>query len=328
MQLHGRRRVRSGYVGSEHPPEVVDVKPPPPPKVGKGVRWLDHEVQRKRGHSSYLDLESGQSKAVVLQDSDTGKIDGAESLWFDNAYYEDQRREVKAQFFKRLGDDDDEQNSGNNLLDPNWNRLTAYSGHLKKFKPRSYEGEDSEDKSETSASASPTMQRSSATPSPSMGLRGTSASPVNTLTPPMTPSGSFRRSALDTPVGLGHFTVHGLVGEGAFGKVMMATKIDTQKVYAMKVIRKALLFSDATRVSQAITEKQVLQQMANRPHPYVISLRYAFQTEDNIFLVMDLVGVRQTHPPPPQASHFAVASPPAPLPPSRLSVLRSARAHP
>jgi serine/threonine protein kinase len=41
---------------------------------------------------------------------------------------------------------------------------------------------------------------------------------------------------------------------------------------------------------QAITEKQVLQQMASRPHPYVVSLRHAFQTEESICLVMDLIG--------------------------------------
>ena len=92
-------------------------------------------------------------------------------------------------------------------------------------------------------------------------------------------------------VSLEDFTVHGLVGEGAFGKVMMATKIDTQKVYAMKVIRKDLLLTRGNAsISQAITEKNVLQQMASKPHPYVISLRYAFQTADNIVLVMDLMG--------------------------------------
>jgi serine/threonine protein kinase len=100
---------------------------------------------------------------------------------------------------------------------------------------------------------------------------------------------------LDTTVGLDHFQVHGLCGEGTFGKVMMATKIDTQKVYAMKVIRKELLYSDATRVTQAIAEKQVMQQMAARPHPYVISLRFAFQTDENIFLVMDFMGGGDLH---------------------------------
>ena len=84
------------------------------------------------------------------------------------------------------------------------------------------------------------------------------------------------REAQRQEVGLDAFTVHGLVGEGAFGKVMMATKIDTGKVYAMKVIRKVLLLTKGDHsVSQAITEKQVLQQMASRPHPFVVSLRFA-----------------------------------------------------
>jgi serine/threonine protein kinase len=62
-------------------------------------------------------------------------------------------------------------------------------------------------------------------------------------------------------------------------------------VTSWQVIRKDLLFTKGDlSVSQAITEKQVLQQMASRPHPYVVSLRYAFQSSDNIFLVMDLVG--------------------------------------
>ena len=312
MQLHGRRRVRSGYTGSEHPPDPVIVKPPPePPKTGKGVIWRDHDVQRKRGHASYLDLELSACQSTLVQDGKTGKIDEGEELWYLDADYEDARRMVKNDFFRRLGDKEEAEKE---KVDPNWNRLTAYSGHLKKFKPRSYEaGDNSSDEGNNTPQ---TMSRSNssndmmteeararqeqfspasrgATPSPlpySLGDYGGADTP--SFRRKMEDQGSFRRkwSGLDTPVGLDHFTVHGLVGEGAFGKVMMATKIDTQKVYAMKVIRKAMLFSDATRVSQAITEKQVLQQMAAKPHPYVISLRYAFQTEDNIFLVMDLVG--------------------------------------
>ena len=35
--------------------------------------------------------------------------------------------------------------------------------------------------------------------------------------------------------------------------------------------------------------------MAARPHPYVISLRFAFQTDENIFLVMDFMGGGDLH---------------------------------
>ena len=88
----------------------------------------------------------------------------------------------------------------------------------------------------------------------------------------------------------------------AVRQVMMATKNDTGRMYAMKVRRPAhrrarggpstgatlarcaqvlrkehLLFRGASSVKQAITEKQVLQEMAAKPHPYIVSLNFAFQ---------------------------------------------------
>ena len=90
---------------------------------------------------------------------------------------------------------------------------------------------------------------------------------------------------------LSDFEVHGLVGEGEFGRVLMATCVTTKKLYAMKVVRKAdLLLRGHTSVSQAITEKQVLQEIAIKPHPYIVSLHYAFQTEESLYLLMDYVG--------------------------------------
>ena len=92
-------------------------------------------------------------------------------------------------------------------------------------------------------------------------------------------------------VALDDFSIHGLVGEGEFGKVMMATKKDTGQLYAMKVLRKEhLLLRGKTSVAQAITEKQVLQEMSARPHPFIVSLCYAFQDLEHLFLVMDFVG--------------------------------------
>ena len=53
--------------------------------------------------------------------------------------------------------------------------------------------------------------------------------------------------------------IHGVVGEGEFGKVLMATHVVDGHLYAMKVLRKEnLLLHGDTMVSQALTEKQVL----------------------------------------------------------------------
>ena len=71
----------------------------------------------------------------------------------------------------------------------------------------------------------------------------------------------------------------------------MVTKKDNQKLYAMKVVQKDnLLFRGNSSVTQAITEKQVLEDLSARPHPFVVSLRYAFQDVSHLYLIMDYVG--------------------------------------
>ena len=129
----------------------------------------------------------------------------------------------------------------------------------------------------------------------------------------------------DLMVSLDDFTVHGLVGEGEFGKVSRQTNLRPSphlchELHARcspgddghqerhgshvrhegapacsparagrpqhrrpagsraQVLRKEhLLFRGASSVKQAITEKQVLQEMAAKPHPYIVSLNFAFQ---------------------------------------------------
>ena len=295
MRINGQRRIRSGHAGSHHKQEVPVEVPEVPPKKGKGVHWRDRDMHHERGHSSFMDLEIS-SLGSGLDKGDNERIHLADDLWYKANDFEEERKIVKSEFFRRLG----ETKEGAAGAEHSWNRLTAYSGLLggaSTLKPRKYDKERGD-------GTSPTPDGKQ-TPTPE-------ASPLPTRGPtPNTDSGSFRRRRAETPdsggdveggsfvrragrtapVGLQDFRIHGLCGEGSFGRVMMATKIDTQKVYAVKVIRKELLVSRGDHtVSQAITEKQVLQQMASHPHPYVISLRYAFQTDDSIFLVMDLVG--------------------------------------
>ena len=276
MQLNGRRRVRSGYPGSVHPP--VPLPPPPqPPKAGvKSVRWRDHQIHLQRGFSSCLDLELTQCKSEltqcangkIIQLAESGEtIEAADLLWFSHADYNEARNVVKSEFFRRLGEESD---GAENIADdvewassPNWNKLTAYHAcQPRKFSraadngstsPPDEDGRRSSDISGSDAEEDRVFKRDNGFRrvstenriSPTCEARESPFGGVDTYRP--TP---MRGTALKTPVGLDHFTVHGLVGEGAFGKVMMATKIDTGKVYAVKVIRKALLFSCETRVTQ------------------------------------------------------------------------------
>jgi serine/threonine protein kinase len=68
-----------------------------------------------------------------------------------------------------------------------------------------------------------------------------------------------------------------LLGRGATGKVFQVRKRDTMRVYAMKVVLKK-------DVSHTIGERQILQRVQS---PFLVGLRYSFQTEGDLYLVMD-----------------------------------------
>jgi len=113
------------------------------------------------------------------------------------------------------------------------------------------------------------------------------------------------------------FAFCGMLGEGQFGRVMMARNTRTQDIVAgsytrlpslpgrpfpvltfglplpcaVKVLRKQFLVSKGARtISAAISEKQVLQEMASKRHPYIVSLLHSFQDEAHLYLIMDFVG--------------------------------------
>lgn len=74
-----------------------------------------------------------------------------------------------------------------------------------------------------------------------------------------------------------------VVGKGSFGKVMQVRKKDTDKIYAMKVLKKQHLVA-RKQVKHTQTERRVLE---NIEHPFIVSLRYAFQTEDKLYMILD-----------------------------------------
>jgi len=79
------------------------------------------------------------------------------------------------------------------------------------------------------------------------------------------------------------FVVVKCIGKGSFAKVMMVKKKDTGKTYAMKVLTKKDLVR-RKQVVHTMTERQVI---SNINHPFIVSLRFAFQTDVKLYLVTD-----------------------------------------
>jgi len=64
---------------------------------------------------------------------------------------------------------------------------------------------------------------------------------------------------------------------------LLVKKNDDQKIYAMKVLKKnAIIASDA--VQHTLSETNVLRRIK---HPFIVSLKYAFQTEDKLHMILD-----------------------------------------
>ena len=87
------------------------------------------------------------------------------------------------------------------------------------------------------------------------------------------------------PVSLLDFNVEKLLGKGAFGKVLLVTKKDTGQLYAMKSLRKDMLEERNQKVHTK-TEREILGEVNC---PFIVQLRFAFQTADKLYMVMDFI---------------------------------------
>jgi ribosomal protein S6 kinase beta len=87
-------------------------------------------------------------------------------------------------------------------------------------------------------------------------------------------------------IGPQHFELLKLIGEGAFGKVIMVRNRLNQELYAMKVITKKLI-RKKNNIDYMKSERDILTKIN---HPFIVNLCFAFQTEQRLFLVMDFLG--------------------------------------
>jgi serum/glucocorticoid-regulated kinase 2 len=77
-----------------------------------------------------------------------------------------------------------------------------------------------------------------------------------------------------------------VVGKGAFGKVMLVRKKSNQgagQIYAMKVLKKSVIAAKG-QVEHTKSERSILCEIR---HPYIVRLRFAFQSDDKLYLVTD-----------------------------------------
>jgi serine/threonine protein kinase len=77
-----------------------------------------------------------------------------------------------------------------------------------------------------------------------------------------------------------------VVGKGAFGKVLMVKKkagSGANQMFAMKVLNKADVI-DKGQVEHTNAEQAILREIK---HPFVVGLRYSFQSHDKLYLITD-----------------------------------------
>eukprot|EP01132_Coremiostelium_polycephalum_P000692 gene692-853_t len=77
-----------------------------------------------------------------------------------------------------------------------------------------------------------------------------------------------------------------MIGKGAFGQVNLVKKVDTGRLYAMKIIKKDRCL-DMNAVGHTFTERKLLKKYY---HPFIVGLKYSFQTQDSLCMVLDYIG--------------------------------------
>lgn len=85
------------------------------------------------------------------------------------------------------------------------------------------------------------------------------------------------------------FSIVRSLGQGAFGKVLLVKKSESKakgsKLFAMKIMKKSDILSNKLTKNIKL-EKKILQYQR---HPFLVHLKYAFQTSSKIYLVMEYI---------------------------------------
>lgn len=73
---------------------------------------------------------------------------------------------------------------------------------------------------------------------------------------------------------------------GTFGQVYQVRKKDTQRIYAMKVLSKKVIVQKK-EVAHTVGERNILVRTAMADSPFIVGLKFSFQTPTDLYLVTD-----------------------------------------
>jgi serum/glucocorticoid-regulated kinase 2 len=124
-----------------------------------------------------------------------------------------------------------------------------------------------------------------------LGLGKTSPRPTSTKRGGDQPGGGSRKPGMNIgsdsdKLQVTDFDLLKVVGKGAFGKVMLVRKkanAGANQIYAMKVLKKSVI-SAKGQIEHTKSERSILCEIR---HPYIVRLRFAFQSDDKLYLVTD-----------------------------------------
>lgn len=82
------------------------------------------------------------------------------------------------------------------------------------------------------------------------------------------------------------FEILKLIGKGTFGQVFQVRKKDTKRIYAMKVLSKKVIVQKK-EIQHTIGERNILVRTASTESPFIVGLKFSFQTAADLYLVTD-----------------------------------------
>ncbi len=81
------------------------------------------------------------------------------------------------------------------------------------------------------------------------------------------------------------FKILKVLGRGTYGKVMLVQHKDEGTLFALKTLRKKKVIK-TSQVEHTKAERRILEKME---HPFIVTLRYAFQTKIKLYMVFDFI---------------------------------------